>query len=60
MLVKLATEGDGEVAGSTRDCTGGVQGLAAVVGAPSLADLHILEARLDAGVGRVPAIGLNQ
>lgn len=53
MLVKLATECDSEVAGSTGDCTGGVQGLAAVVGAPSLADLHILEARLHARVDSV-------
>lgn len=50
MLVKLTTKCDSEVASSTGDCTGGVQGLATVVGAPSLADLHILEAGLHAGV----------
>lgn len=50
MLVKLATEGHGEVARcSTGDCIGRVEGLAAVVGAPALADLHVLEARLHTG-----------
>ena len=45
MLVELATEGNGEVARcSTGDGTGGVQGFATVVGAPALADLHVLEA----------------
>lgn len=60
MLVKLATECDSEVASSAGDCTGGVQGLAAVVGAASLADLHILEARLHARVDRVSAFRLKQ
>lgn len=47
MLVKLATESNSEVARSSAgDCTGGIQGFAAVVGAPPLADLHVLEAGL--------------
>lgn len=45
MLVELATESNSEVAcSSAGNCTGGVQGFAAVVGAPPLADLHVLEA----------------
>lgn len=60
MLVKLATECDSEVAGSTGDRTGGVQGLAAVVGAAPLADLHILEARLHARVDRGSAFRLKR
>lgn len=59
MLVELATKCDSEVASSTGDCTGRVQGLATVIGAPSLTDLHILEAGLDAGVDRVLAIHLK-
>lgn len=47
MLVELATESNSEVArSSTGDCTGGIQGFAAVVGAPPLADLHVLETGL--------------
>lgn len=50
MLVELATEGNSEVArSSTGDCTGGVQGFATIVGAPALADLHVLEAGLHTG-----------
>lgn len=56
MLVKLATECDSEIASSTGDCTGGVQGLATVIGAPALADLHVLEAGLHTGADRVSAI----
>lgn len=59
MLVELATECDCEVASRTGDCTGGVQGLATVVGAPPLADLHILEAGLHTRVERVSAIHLK-
>lgn len=47
MLVELATEGNSEVACcSTGDCVCGVQGFATIVGAPALADLHVLEAGL--------------
>lgn len=47
MLVELATEGNSEVACcSTGDCIGGVEGFATIVGAPALADLHVLEAGL--------------
>lgn len=47
MLVELATEGNSEVAGrSAGDCVGGVQGFAAIVRAPTLTDLHVLEAGL--------------
>lgn len=59
MLVKLATECDSEIASSTGDRTGGVEGLATVIGAPSLADLHVLEAGLHTGVDRVSAIHLT-
>lgn len=59
MLVKLATECDSEVASSTGNCTGGVQGLVTVIGAPSLADLHILEAGLHAEGDKVSAIHLK-
>lgn len=53
MLVELATESNGEVARSSAgDCTGGVQGLASVIGTPPLADFHILEAGLNAVEGR--------
>lgn len=54
MLVELATEGNGEVACcSTGDSIGGVQGFATVIGAPALADLHVLEARLHTEEDRV-------
>lgn len=59
MLVKLATECDSEVASSAGDCAGRVQGLAAVVGAAALADLHILEARLHAREDRGLAVRLK-
>lgn len=50
MLVELATEGDSEVARcSAGHCVVGVQGFATIVGAPAFADLHVLEAGLDAG-----------
>lgn len=50
MLVELATEGNGEVARcSAGDCIGRVQGFVAIVGAPALADLHVLEAGLHTG-----------
>lgn len=50
MLVELAAEGNSEVScSSTGNCVGGVQRLATVIRAPALADLHILEARLDTG-----------
>lgn len=50
MLVELATEGNSEVARcSTGDCIGGVQGFAAIVRAPALTDLHVLEAGLHTG-----------
>ncbi len=50
MLVELATEGNSEVARcSAGDCIGRVQGFVAVVGAPALADLHVLEAGLHTG-----------
>lgn len=55
MLVKLATKRDREVASSAGDCAGRVQGLATVIGAPALADLHVLEAGLHAGADRVSA-----
>lgn len=56
MLVELATEGNSEVSRcSARDCIGGVQGFATVIGAPALADLHVLETRLHAGEDRVRA-----
>ena len=48
MLVELTAKGDREVArGGTGNSVGGVQGFAVFVGgAPSLADLHVLKARL--------------
>ncbi len=50
MLVELATEGNSEVARcSAGDCIGRVQGFVAIVGAPALADLHVLEAGLHTG-----------
>lgn len=50
VLVELTAEGDGEVARcSAGDCTGGIEGFAALVGAPALAYLHVLEARLHTG-----------
>lgn len=50
MLVELATKGNSEVACcSTGDCIGRVQGFAAIVGAPALTDLHVLEAGLHTG-----------
>lgn len=53
MLVELATEGNGKVACcSAWDCIGGVQGFATVIGAPTFADLHVLEARLHTGEKR--------
>lgn len=57
MLVELATEGNSEVPGcSAGDSVGGVQGFAAVVGAPAFADLHVLETRLHTGESRVSYI----
>lgn len=54
MLVELATEGNSEVAGgSAGHCAGGVQGFVAIVGAPALTDLHVLEAGLHTGEGGV-------
>lgn len=59
MLVELATEGNSEVPGcSAGDGVGGVQGFAAVVGAPALTDLHVLETRLHTGGSRVTAFQL--
>lgn len=50
MLVELATEGNSEVARcSAGDRTGGVQGFATIIGAPTLTDLHVLEAGLHTG-----------
>lgn len=50
VLVKLTAEGDCEVARcGAGDCTGGIQGFAALIGAPALAYLHVLEARLHTG-----------
>lgn len=50
MLVELATEGDCEVAPcSTGHRAGGVQRFAAIIGAPTLTDLHVLEAGLHTG-----------
>lgn len=53
MLVELATEGDGQVAGGSGDGVSSKQGLATVIGAtPALTDLHVLETRFDTGGGR--------
>lgn len=62
MLVELATEGNSEVACcSTGDCIGGVQRFATIVGAPALADLHVLEAGLHTGEdGAVQGLHLNK
>lgn len=50
MLVELATEGNSKVAcSSTGDCTGGVQRFATIIGAPALADFHVLETGLYTG-----------
>lgn len=50
MLVELATERNSQVAcSSTGDRTGGIQGFATIIGAPALADFHVLEAGLYTG-----------
>ena len=53
VLVELTAEGDSEVAGGgTGNSVGGVQRFAVFIGgAPSLADLHVLKARLHTGRG---------
>ena len=57
MLVELATEGNCEVACcSAGDGIGGVQRFAIVIGAPALADLHVLEARLHTGKNLVTTL----